>query len=123
MGTRALPSESGLFRVVLLGLITQLTACIAGSPCDGRFVNENEADACGPGCGVRASREAPGMPCPYSARVPVIWCVRPTGVGTENSACVSDPATGYRYYTMLDYGLGDDTGLVYCTPYGEPNCP
>ncbi len=116
-------SESILGRIVLLGIATQLAACIAGSPCDGRFVNDNEADACGPGCGVRASREAPDMPCPHSARVPLVWCIRPPLIGSETTTCVTDPATGYRYYTANDYGLGDDTGLQYCAHQGEPNCP
>lgn len=116
-----MPSKS-LRSVVVLALATQLTACLAGSPCDGRFVNENEADACGPGCGVPATRETPGIPCPYSARVSVVRCVRPQDVLFDASACITDPRTGYRYYTANDYGLGD-TRLVYCTPNGEPNCP
>lgn len=104
----------------LLALLSQTVACVAGSPCDGRIVSENEGDQCGPGCGIAASREAPDAPC--APRVPVILCMRTPLLASEITTCLTDPATGFRYYTANDYGVGE-TGLEYCAQQGEPTCP
>lgn len=113
--------RSVLLRAILFGLLSQTVGCLAGSPCDGRILNENEAEECAPECRVHATREAPEAPC--GPRVPVILCMRTPLIGSDTTTCLTDPATGFRYYTATDYGVGEDTGLAYCAEQGEPSCP